>query len=105
MKAGTKRFLIELVATAIASPAILFTLLLLHAFSVLAFIAMPVVSLGRVLSDWIELKTIQSIGAGLTNNLDVTFGLDLVLLVLWTWLLLALLVTLTDRFLLRRRHI
>jgi hypothetical protein len=105
VKASASRLLIELAATAVASPAILFVLLLLHAFNVLAFIALPVVSLGRVLSDWIDMKTTQSIGAGLNNSLDVTLGLDLILLLLWTWLLLAILVTLTDRFLLRRKHI
>jgi hypothetical protein len=97
-----KRLVLKLVVTAIASPLVILLLLLIHAFDLLAFISFPAIFLGSRISDWIEAKSAQSIGAGLNNGLEITILVNCILTPLWTWLLLVIIVTLVERFIQRR---
>jgi hypothetical protein len=100
-----KRLVLKLVITAIASPLVLLLLLFLHAFNVLAFISFPAILLGSKISEWIEAKSAQSIGAGLNNGLEITILVNYILVPLWTWLLLMIIVTLVERFTPRREKV
>ena len=99
---STKRLVLKLFVTAIASPLVLLLLLFLHALNVLAFISFPAVLLGSRISGWIEAKSAQSIGAGLNNGLEITILVDYILIPVWTWLLLMIIVTLVEKLIPRR---
>jgi len=96
MKTGTRRLLIELVATAVASPVILLLLLLLHAYTVLAILAYPTLPLLKAVSGWVHVNY-PSQGGGWFPGLGEAMLAEVFILPVWTWLLLMILVRLFGR--------
>ena len=101
MKANTKRLLIELTATGVASPLLLFLLLLVHAFQAFAVLAYPTVPVANALSGWIQAIDPPQ-GGGWLPNLGSAILAEIILLPLWTWILLMIGVKLVERFIPKR---
>ena len=96
MKTGTRRLLIELASTAIASPVILLLLFWLRAYTVVAILAYPTLPLLRAVSGWVHIHY-PSQGGGWFPGLGEAMLAEVFILPVWTWLLLMFLVRLFAR--------
>jgi hypothetical protein len=101
MKPTTKRILIELAATAVASPLLLLLLLVTRALTVLAILAAPTIPLVRLLSGWIDTISPPPGGVWLSGLANAALA-EVILLPIWTWFLLMVIVELFQRFKPRR---
>jgi hypothetical protein len=95
-KASKRRFVLELAATAIASPLLLGLLLLTHAYRIAWFIAFPVIWFGRTIAGWISLK-LPGQDDGWFGGLTTIAIVDAVLLWVYTWALLICALKLFER--------
>jgi hypothetical protein len=97
-----KRLIVELAATALASPLLLLLLALTHAYGVLWWFAVPIIALRF---NWIDhfFHPLESLGTSF--HVDGIFLVDAILMWLWAWLQLMLVVKLIERLIIRRREI
>jgi hypothetical protein len=102
MKVNKRRLLIELTATAVASPILLFLLIRLNASNILAVLAFPTLPLARVASNMILAASPPQ--GGWFPGLGATLLAEVFILPLWTWILLLILVKLVERFIPRREN-